>query len=98
MEELALKENQAIPGKSQPLCREVIVILDKASLETVKTKKGDFQLLNCDDHIGIMKKHNKDPAQYRPDIAHQVVFFQFLNINNYINNNFEMNLGNYGFT
>lgn len=51
--------------------KEIIVILDLASLETVKTKKGDFQLLNCDDHIGLMKKHNKDPQDYRPDIIHQ---------------------------
>jgi rRNA small subunit pseudouridine methyltransferase Nep1 len=51
--------------------RQVIVILDLATLETVKTKKGDFQLLNCDDHIGIMKKHNKDPSKFRPDIVHQ---------------------------
>mmetsp|Transcript_26581 Transcript_26581/g.26829 ORF Transcript_26581/g.26829 Transcript_26581/m.26829 type:complete len:235 (-) Transcript_26581:106-810(-) len=53
--------------------REVIIVLDHASLETVKTKKGDFQLLNCDDHIGLMKKHNKDPASFRPDIAHQEI-------------------------
>jgi rRNA small subunit pseudouridine methyltransferase Nep1 len=52
--------------------RQVIVILDLASLETVKTKKGDFQLLNCDDHVGLMRKHNKNPQQYRPDIVHQV--------------------------
>lgn len=51
--------------------REVIVILDMAQLETVKTKKGDFQLLNCDDHISIMKRNNKDPSLYRPDILHQ---------------------------
>ena len=37
----------------------------------MKTKKGDFQLLNCDDHIKLMKKHNKDPQGYRPDIVHQ---------------------------
>ena len=52
--------------------RQVIILLDKAALETVKTKKGDFQLLNCDDHVNIMKKNNKDPANYRPDILHQV--------------------------
>lgn len=52
--------------------RQVIILLDKATLETVKTKKGDFQLLNCDDHINIMRKHNKDPAYFRPDIVHQV--------------------------
>ena len=50
--------------------RKVIVLLDLASLETVKTKNGDFQLLNCDDHIGLMKKHKKDPSKYRPDILH----------------------------
>jgi rRNA pseudouridine-1189 N-methylase Emg1 (Nep1/Mra1 family) len=52
--------------------RKIILILDMAQLETVKTKKGEFQLLNCDDHLNIMKKHNKDPQQYRPDILHQV--------------------------
>jgi rRNA pseudouridine-1189 N-methylase Emg1 (Nep1/Mra1 family) len=58
------------PGNS----RQVIIILDMAQLETVKTKKGDFELLNCDDHINIMKKHGKDPQLYRPDILHQVCF------------------------
>ena len=53
--------------------REVIVILDLASLETVKTKKGDFQLLNCDDHVPLLRKHNKDPSKYRPDIVHQEI-------------------------
>ena len=51
--------------------RQVIVILDMAQLETVKTRKGDYQLLNCDDHISIMRKHNKDPQMFRPDIVHQ---------------------------
>ena len=51
--------------------KQVIVLLDLACLETVKTKKGEFELLNCDDHIGIMKKHGKDPQKYRPDIVHQ---------------------------
>ena len=52
---------------------EVLVILDLANLETVKTKKGEFQLLNCDDHISILGKNNKDPAKYRPDIVHQEI-------------------------
>jgi rRNA small subunit pseudouridine methyltransferase Nep1 len=52
---------------------KVIVILDLANLETVKTKKGEFQLMNCDDHVQIIKKHNKDPAKYRPDIVHQEI-------------------------
>ena len=51
--------------------RELYIILDLASLETVKTKKGDFQLLNCDDHVNIMRKLNRDPQMCRPDIIHQ---------------------------
>ena len=30
-------------------------------------------LLNCDDHATFLRKHDKDPAQYRPDIAHQAL-------------------------
>jgi rRNA small subunit pseudouridine methyltransferase Nep1 len=56
-----------------PSGRQLIIILDLASLETVKTKKGDYQLLNCDDHVGIMKKLNRDPQKYRPDIVHQEI-------------------------
>ena len=40
-------------------------------METVKSKNGDFQLLNCDDHISLMKKLKKDPQDCRPDIIHQ---------------------------
>lgn len=49
----------------------VIVVLTKAALETVKTKKG-YELLNADEHKGILQKHGKDPSEYRPDIVHQV--------------------------
>lgn len=31
-----------------------------------------YQLLNCDDHGTYLRKHNKDPNLYRPDICHQV--------------------------
>lgn len=47
-------------------------MLQQASLETVKTKKG-FELLNCDDHVGMHKKSGRDPAQSRPDITHQLL-------------------------
>ncbi|XP_068695099.1 ribosomal RNA small subunit methyltransferase NEP1-like [Montipora foliosa] len=50
--------------------KRLIVILEKASLETVKNGKT-FELLNCDQHKGIMKKFKRDPANSRPDIAHQ---------------------------
>ena len=51
--------------------RKVIVILAKATLETVKTRRGEFELLNSDDHRGILKKHDRDPNEPRPDILHQ---------------------------
>eukprot|EP00924_Labyrinthula_sp_SR-Ha-C_P001360 maker-scaffold_44-snap-gene-1.93-mRNA-1 protein AED:0.02 eAED:0.02 QI:14/1/1/1/1/1/2/37/235 len=53
--------------------REVIVILEEATLETVKTSKGKFELLNCDDHLYLHKKLNKKPENSRPDITHQIL-------------------------
>jgi rRNA pseudouridine-1189 N-methylase Emg1 (Nep1/Mra1 family) len=55
-----------------PQIPRVHVVLEQCSLETVKTKRG-FELLNCDDHIGVCKKNGKDPSDYRPDIVHQVL-------------------------
>ena len=49
---------------------KVIVILDRACLETGKVGK-EFVLHNCDDHGGFLKKHGRDPAESRPDILHQ---------------------------
>ena len=50
---------------------DVYVLLDLASLEVVKTRKGEFQLLNGDDHRSILTKHGREPSECRPDIAHQ---------------------------
>ncbi len=36
-----------------------------------------YQLLNCDDHHALLKKNNRDVADLRPDIAHQVSYFYF---------------------
>ncbi|KAG7343688.1 ribosome biogenesis protein [Nitzschia inconspicua] len=56
-------------GKKQ---EPVIVLLDQASLETVKNKRGMYELLNCDDHRDLCKnKLRKDPNLFRPDILHQ---------------------------
>lgn len=55
-------------GKQQP----VIILLDQATLETVKNKRGVYELLNCDDHRELCRrKLRKDPNEYRPDILHQ---------------------------
>lgn len=52
--------------------KRVIVVLENACLETVKSKKGNYELLNCDDHISLLKKMNRDWTEVRPDITHQV--------------------------
>jgi len=52
--------------------KPIIVILDQATLETIKNKKGVYELLNCDDHRDYCrKKLRKDPNEFRPDILHQ---------------------------
>lgn len=50
----------------------VIFILEKASLEVGKKGKN-YELLNSDDHADYLRKKGKNPADYRPDIAHQAL-------------------------
>ena len=53
--------------------KQVIFILERANLETVKTKKG-YELACSDSHSGILKKikkRNVDKENYRPDILHR---------------------------
>ena len=57
--------------KSSDKTQSVIVLLDQATLETVK-RNNAYELLNCDDHRELVKrKLRKDPNSYRPDILHQ---------------------------
>ena len=50
----------------------IIVLLDQASLETVKNRRGVYELLNCDDHRELCRtKLKRDPNEFRPDILHQ---------------------------
>jgi len=50
----------------------LIILLDQAKLETVKNRRGNYELLNCDDHRDLCKKKlKKDPKHFRPDICHQ---------------------------
>ena len=62
--------------------KRLIVVLMYSSLETVKVgggskskesgkDSGNYALLNSDDHLSILKKHNKDISKHRPDITHQ---------------------------
>jgi len=61
--------------------RRMIVVLSNASLETYKAVYGGgrpgavrdekYSLLNSDEHIGVMRKMNRDISDARPDITHQ---------------------------
>ena len=59
----------------------MIVVLSNASLETYRAAHGSrsggardekYSLLNSDEHIGVMRKMNRDISDARPDITHQV--------------------------
>ncbi|KAG8269525.1 hypothetical protein J6590_105662 [Homalodisca vitripennis] len=50
--------------------KRLIIILEQAQLESVKVG-NTFQLLNCDDHEGMLKKYDRLPGSVRPDITHQ---------------------------
>ena len=61
--------------------KRLIVVLSNASLETYRASHGGarggmrddkYSLLNSDEHIGIMRKMNRDISEARPDITHQV--------------------------
>jgi len=69
------KKDDSTPGceEKKGMVRKVVVLIDEATLNPVKTKRGDYELLNCDDHLHLHKKLKKDPADSRPDIAHQML-------------------------
>jgi len=66
------KEYRFKKSEEQNSKKRVIVVLEHACLETIKTKKGSYELLNCDDHMTTLKKMNRDWTEVRPDITHQV--------------------------
>src|SRR5579871_4232306 len=52
----------------------VIVVLEGATLEIARLGRSadsKYVLLSGEDHQGLLKKHGKNPADYRPDITHQ---------------------------
>lgn len=50
----------------------VTFVIERACLETVKTRHG-FELLNCDDHGKMHRKLKRDPINSRPDVIHQIL-------------------------
>ena len=68
----ALEVAPTLSNKSKKQVPRIIVLLDQATLETVKNRRGIYELLNCDDHRDVCKKKlHKDPNDFRPDILHQ---------------------------
>ncbi|KAG2590861.1 ribosomal RNA small subunit methyltransferase nep-1-like [Panicum virgatum] len=53
-----------------------IFVLEKACLEVGKVGKT-MQILNSDDHANYLRKQNRNPADYRPDIIHQALLAIF---------------------
>jgi rRNA small subunit pseudouridine methyltransferase Nep1 len=69
---LQVTETNSAAAKAASSKQPIIILLDQATLETVKNKRGVYELLNCDDHRDLCKrKLRKDPNLYRPDILHQ---------------------------
>lgn len=46
------------------------MVLEKANLETTKTKRG-VELVNCDDHQKLISSMGRKFEDYRPDVTHQ---------------------------
>jgi rRNA small subunit pseudouridine methyltransferase Nep1 len=80
--QLVAEQKIPIPAADKDTQR-LIVVLSNASLETYKASYGGrngavrdekYSLLNSDEHIGVMRKMNRDISDARPDITHQVCF------------------------
>ncbi|KAF2871017.1 Alpha/beta knot methyltransferase [Massariosphaeria phaeospora] len=77
---LVAEQHVAIASNDKDSQR-LIVVLCNATLETYKASHGSgrgsagredkYNLLNSDDHIGVMRKMGRDISEARPDITHQ---------------------------
>ncbi|KAJ4770394.1 Ribosomal RNA small subunit methyltransferase NEP1 [Rhynchospora pubera] len=79
--EAAADEIAGLPVVARPIDgskkkKGVIFVLEKACLEVGKVGKT-FQILNSDDHSNYLRKQNRNPADYRPDIIHQALLAIF---------------------
>lgn len=57
--------------EEQMAARRIVVVLEKCALELVQPRKGAVELLNPDEHKGILAKNQRDISEVRPDITHQ---------------------------
>lgn len=63
-------EEKILPKKTDEQKSRLFVVLEKASLETAKTKRG-YELVSSDTHAGLLKRLKKKPGEFRPDIVHR---------------------------
>ncbi|KAF2857807.1 essential for mitotic growth 1 [Piedraia hortae CBS 480.64] len=77
--QMTAEQARPIPASDKDTKR-LIVVLSNASLETYRAHGGlskngkdtsKYSLLNSDEHIGVMRKMNRDISEARPDITHQ---------------------------
>jgi rRNA small subunit pseudouridine methyltransferase Nep1 len=79
--QLVAEQHQPI-ASTDKTTKRLIVVLSHASLETYRSSHGGkgarpddkYSLLNSDEHIGVMRKMQRDISDARPDITHQVCF------------------------
>ncbi|XP_037466426.1 ribosomal RNA small subunit methyltransferase nep-1-like [Triticum dicoccoides] len=64
---------QQVDGRKRA---KAIFVLERACLEVGKVGKT-MQILNSDDHANYLRKHNRNPADYRPDIIYQALLAIF---------------------
>ncbi|KAF2302103.1 hypothetical protein GH714_032749 [Hevea brasiliensis] len=51
----------------------LIFVLERALWKLLKLERCSYQILNSDDHANFLRKNNKNPADYRPDIVYQAL-------------------------
>ncbi|KAF2302099.1 hypothetical protein GH714_032744 [Hevea brasiliensis] len=51
----------------------LIFVLERALWKLLKLERCSYQILNSDDHANFLRKNNKNPADYRPDIVYQTL-------------------------
>ncbi|KAG9237894.1 putative ribosomal RNA small subunit methyltransferase NEP1 [Amylocarpus encephaloides] len=77
--QLVAEQHVPVPSTDKS-SKRLFVVLSNASLETFKAASSGkpgagrdekYTLLNSDDHIGAMRKANRDISDARPDITHQ---------------------------
>jgi len=74
--ELELPAKQLTSKVAKKSEKRLIIILEGAHLETCKAGKS-FELLNIDEHRGILSRNNREFSSARPDITHQCLLMLF---------------------